>query len=251
MKIAGIDPSMNSSGKVIMDLDDTTLDIKSVDYYGYSDKLCRLHEEEHVHIYALGTDYTKLPMMARMERAFTILDKGMEDVKYISFEDYAYGEAEQQGSNAIFQIGEFCGGVRYHFFMQGKGIITYGIPQIKHFATGNGGAQKPAMCQAVKDFYPEFYYPFFDTLKQYESPHSDFCDAFWMCEILRNHIKFDVLGASSIQPDILALLQYTARTGGKKKKSRCLLDYELALRSDMMFDQEAAAKRRKPSRKAK
>src|SRR5574344_453027 len=108
MKIAGIDPSMNSSGKVIMDLDDTTLDIKSVDYYGYSSKLCYLHDEEHVHIYALGTDYTKLPMMARMERAYTLLNKDMEDVKYISFEDYAYGEAEKQGSNAIFQIGEFC-----------------------------------------------------------------------------------------------------------------------------------------------
>lgn len=250
MKIAGIDPSMNSSGKVIMDLDDVTLDIKSVDYYGYSSKLCYLHDEEHVHIYALGTDYTKLPMMARMERAYTLLNKDMGDVKYISFEDYAYGEAEKQGSNAIFQIGEFCGGVRYHFFMQGKGIITYGIPQIKHFATGNGGAQKPAMCQAVKDFYPQFYYPYFDTLKQYESPHSDFCDAFWMCEILRNHIKFDVLGPDSIPPDILALMRYTVKgSGSKKKKSRCLLDYDLSLRSDMMFDQEAAAKRRKSVRK--
>ena len=105
------------------------------------------------------------------------------------------------------------------------------------------------MCQAVKEFYPQFYYPYFETLKQYESPHSDFCDAFWMCEILRNHIKFDVLGPDSLPPDVLALMRYTSKPSGKKKKSRCLLDYDLSLRSDMMFDQEAAAKRRKSVRK--
>ena len=35
MKIAGIDPSMNSSGKVIMDLDDGTFDIRDIQFYGY------------------------------------------------------------------------------------------------------------------------------------------------------------------------------------------------------------------------
>jgi hypothetical protein len=249
MKIAGIDPSMNSSGKVIMDLDDETFDIRDIQFYGYQPHINAILETDHVHIMCSGTDYDKVPMLVRQERAVRILERDMEDVKYVSFEDYAYGEAEKQGSNAIFQIGEFCGGVRYHFFMQGKGIITYGIPQIKHFATGNGGAQKPAMCQAVKDFYPQFYYPYFETLKQYESPHSDFCDAFWMCEILRNHIKHDVLGPDSLPPDVLALMRYTTKTGGKKKKARCLLDYELSLRSDMMFDQEAAGKRKKSVRK--
>ena len=257
MKIAGIDPSMNSSGKVIMDLDDTTLDIKSVDYYGYSSHLCDLHEEEHVHIYPLGTDYTKQSMAVRMDRAYTILAKDMEDVRYIAFEDYAYDEANKQGSNSIFQIGEFCGGLRYFFYMMGKGIITYGIPQIKHFATGSGGAHKPEMCQSVKEHYPEFYYPYLETLTpQYESPHSDLCDAFWMCEILRNHIKYDVLGPDSLSDETLGLMLYTSskrkKGQGIRKDSgiRALVDYDLILRSEHPFDIETAGKRKTSSRKS-
>lgn len=254
MKIAGIDQSIDSSGKVIMDLDDDTLDIKSVDFYGYSSRLYRQHEEERVHIYALGTDYERMPMMTRMDRAFTLLSRDMEDVKYVAFEDYAYAKAKDQSSNSVFQIGEFCGGVRYYFYMMGKGIITYGVPQIKHFATGNGNAKKPAMCQAVKDVYPQFYYPFIDTLSpQYESPHSDLCDAFWICEILRNHIKHDILGPESLPPDILALMRFTSTKGKGKRgaKVRCLLDYDLAIRSNLMFDPVAAGQRKKAVRKKK
>ena len=256
MKICGIDPSINSSGKVIMDLDDKTFDIKTVDYYGYSSHLCDLHEEEHIHIYPLGTDYTKQAMAVRMDRAFTVLDIDMEDVKYIAFEDYAYEEANKQGSNSIFQIGEFCGGVRYHFYKMGKGIITYGIPQIKHFATGSGGAQKPAMCQSVKDHYPQFYYPYLDTLTpQYESPHSDLCDSFWMCVILRNHIKYDILGPDSIPDETLGMLLYTSakRKKGKgiRKDSgiRSLVDYDLVLLKDHPFDLKTAGQRKKSMHK--
>jgi hypothetical protein len=72
-----------------------------------------------------------------------------------------------------------------------------------------------------------------------------------MCEILRNHIKFDTLGPDYIPSDTLALLMYTTKSGGSKKKARSLLDYRLSLRSDMMFDQESAGKRKKSKRKSK
>jgi hypothetical protein len=44
---------------------------------------------------------------------------------------------------------------------------------------------------------------------------------------------------------------YTTKSGGSKKKARSLLDYRLSLRSDMMFDQESAGKRKKSKRKSK
>lgn len=240
MKIAGIDPSIHSSGKVIMDLDDENFDIRSVDFYGYQPVIKAAVDIPHLKITCSGTDYDHIPMSARFERAFTILDIDMEDVKYVSFEDYAYDEANQEGSNSIFQIGEFCGGARYHFYMQGKGIITYGIPQIKHFATGKGNAKKPAMCEAVREFFPDYYLPYFDTFpKQYESPHSDLCDAFWICEILRNHIKYSILGPESLPEDILALM--TVRNKRGKKTSRALVDYSMYRREDYPVDLVALA----------
>ena len=250
MKIAGIDPSMNSSGKVIMDLDDETFDVKDIQFYGYQDKLNAVLETEHFHIMCIGTDYDKIPMLARQDRALAILERDMADVKYISFEDYAYEKANEGNSNSIFQIGEFCGIYRRHFYLQGKGIITYGIGQIKHFATGNGDAKKVAMCESMRELFPQFYYPEFDSFpKQYESPHSDLCDAFWMCEILRNHIKHDILGPESLPPDTLGLLCCPATKGSFDR--RALVDYPLVRREDWPVDLEKLAKRKKSSRRKK
>ena len=248
MKIAGIDPSMNSSGKVIMDLDDDTFDVRDIQFYGYQPHLNAILETEHFHIMCSGTDYDKVPMLVRQERAIKILERDMEDVKYISFEDYAYEKANEGNSNSIFQIGEFCGAYRRHFYLQGKGIITYGITQIKHFATGNGDAGKIAMCESMKAIYPEFYYPEFDKFpKQYESPHSDLCDAFWMCEILRNHIKYDILGPDSIPENTLALL--TFRTKKKQFDTRALVDYSMVRKDDWPVDLALLAQRKKAERK--
>ena len=211
MKIAGIDPSMNSSGKVIMDLDDETFDIRDIQFYGYQPKLNAVLETEHVHIMCSGTDYDRMPMLVRQDRALAILDRDMEDVKYVSFEDY-------------------------------------GIPQIKHFATGNGDANKIAMCEAMKAVYPQFYFPEFDQFpKQYESPHSDLCDAFWMCEILRNHIKHDILGPESLPDNVRALLCAPATKGSHDR--RALVDYPVIIRKEWPVDLEKLAERKKPSRK--
>lgn len=248
MKIAGIDPSMNSSGKVIMDLDDGTFDIRDIQFYGYQPKLNAVLETEHVHIMCSGTDYDRMPMLVRQDRALAILDRDMEDVKYVSFEDYAYEEANKGDSNSIFQIGEFCGIYRRHFYLQGKGIVTYGIGQIKRFATGDGQAKKVAMCESMRELYPQFYYPEFDAFpKQYESPHSDLCDAFWMCEILRNHIKHDILGPESLPDNVRALLCAPATKGSHDR--RALVDYPVIIRKEWPVDLEKLAERKKPVRK--
>lgn len=229
MKIAGIDPSINSSGKVIMDLHDDSFDIVGIEFYGYN-KVKKLScDIDNVHIGHVGTDYAEVSMMERQCRAYAQLDRGMDDVKYVAFEDYAYAKAKTGGNNSIFQIGEFCGGARLHFYMQGKGIITYGIPQIKKFATGSGAAEKIAMCESFREHYPDLYPPYFDTFKkQYESPHADLCDAFWMCEILRNHLKYDILGPDSVDDDTRHLLE--SKCSGYD--TRALIDYELSIKSN-------------------
>lgn len=244
MKIAGIDPSITSSGKVIMELD-RNLEVTDIQFYGYQPHLNAQLETDHVHIMCSGTDYTKIPMLVRQDRAMAILDRDMEDVRYVSFEDYAYEEANRGQSNSVFQIGEFCGIARRHFYLQGKGVITYGITQIKHFATGDGEAKKPAMCEAMRELYPQFYFPEFDQFpKQYDSPHSDLCDAFWMCEILRNHMKLDIFGPDRVDPAILAMLRFK-----EDKKSRSLSEYKVIERAKWPVDLEAL-KMRKTSRKA-
>ena len=226
MKIAGIDPSIRSSGKVIMDLHDDSFDIVGIEFYGYNKVKKLACDVDNIHIGHLGTDYDKQSMMERMRRSFIQLDRGMEDVKYVAFEDYAYSKAKTSGSNSIFQIGEFCGGARYHFYMQGKGIITYGIPQIKKFATGDGNAEKVGMCESFREFYPNLYPKYFDSFeKQYESPHADLCDAFWMCEILRNHLKYDILGPDSLPEETRHLIE----SKGHGKDTRALIDYDMSI----------------------
>lgn len=228
MKIAGIDPSINSSGKVIMDIDDDTMDIRGIRYYGYTMTRYLACDTPEVYIEYIGKEYAKFSMPERMHRAYEILDKDMDDVKYIGIEDYAYGKAGKVGSNRIFQIGEFCGGVRYHFYEKGIGIVNYNIRQIKKYATGDGNADKIPMCVSLEEHFPELcpkQFLEFPETHRYDSPHADMCDAFWMCEILRNHLKYEKLGPESIDPVSAKLL-----TSATSKKCVALVDSELIIK---------------------
>jgi hypothetical protein len=45
------------------------------------------------------------------------------------------------------------------------------------------------MCQAWEEMFPQWFpYEFKDN---YQSPVNDIADAFWLCEVLRCHIKYD------------------------------------------------------------
>ena len=202
MKIAGIDPSMNSTGKCIMDLDDETFDIKSIMFYGYHTTKVRSISGERLRIDHIGTKFTSYNMFERQDLAYNILATDMEDVRHIAFEGYAFGKT---GTSSLIQLGEFNGGMKKFFYDQGKGIIIYPPTTIKHFATGSGAADKVGMVESFKKLYPCLYPESFNQLPQYDSPHSDLCDAFWICEILRNQLKYDILGESSLAPHIVAL----------------------------------------------
>lgn len=215
MRVCGIDPSIKSSGIVVMDLDDETLDINDIQFYGYTTLKKYAIDEANVHIKFIAGDdeYLNMSMPAKQELAYPIIRNALDGVQYVGIEDYAVSKAHG-GSSSMIQIAEFCGGLRYMMYEMDIGFINYGILQIKRFATGDGNAEKVGMCCAFRDEYPNLYpAAVFDKLKQYESPMADLCDAFWMCEILRNHMKLEKLGASALTDTQFVLLTTTSTKG--------------------------------------
>ena len=199
-----------------MDLDDDTLEVRGIRFYGYTTiakYAISVDNMEIAHI-APASDYVAMSMPERQELAYAIIAKDMGDVSYVGMEDYATSKANK-GSGSILQVAEFCGGIRYMLYGMGIGVVNYGILQIKKYATGyGGGTDKTPMCLAFKDSFPELYPEnAFSGLKQFESPMADLCDAFWMCEILRQHLKFEKFGPEAMDTDKLALLTTTTVAG--------------------------------------
>ena len=266
MKIAGIDPSIKSSGIVVMDLDDN-LEVKDIQFYCYTTIKKYAVDEGNVHIAFLcpADDYAALCMPERQRLTYDIIAKRLEGVTFLGMEDYATSKAHT-GSGSILQIAEFCGGIRYLAYMKGLGIINFGIGQIKRFATGDGDADKISMCVSFRSEYPKLYpAEIFEKLKQFESPHNDLCDAFWMCEILRELMVLEKFGEERLDPTKLALLTTTKTLGSislaespmmklgmeyesvkKKKKAK---KAEVARIKEEMANEREAAKLAKKSRK--
>lgn len=216
MQICGIDPSMNSTGKCVMELDDTTFAIKSMKFYGYNSVNSRCLNGDNVILTSVGSKYLKDNMFNRQNIAYEIIAKDMEVVKHVAFEGYAFGATK---TNSIFQIGEFVGGMKKMFYDMGKGIIVYPPSVIKRFATGSGSADKTQMSAMFKEEYPNLYPSLFDSFPQNESPHSDLCDAFWIAEALRNHIIYETLGSKALSDTMVALLEYKSN-----KKIQSIVD---------------------------
>jgi Holliday junction resolvasome RuvABC endonuclease subunit len=218
MKICGIDPSINSTGKCIMELDDG-YNIVSVKFYGYNMVRKRCLESDDVHMDCLGTKYNKLCMFDRQDIAYAFLKRDMEDVTHIAFEGYAFGKS---GTSSLLQLGEFIGGMKKMFYDMGKGIIIYPPRVVKHFATGSGNADKSQMSLAFKSDFPQFYPEIFAQFPQNEDPHSDLCDAFWIAETLRNHLIYDIMGPQYMEEGTVALLESKST-----KKSQSIVETEL------------------------
>lgn len=215
MRICGIDQSMKSSGQVVMDLNDDTLDIEGIHFYGYTTVKCYGIHEGNVDIEYIGQydEYRAKSMPERQSIAYSILERNLDGVSYVGMEDYAVSKTKQN-SGSILQIAEFNGGVRYMLYNMGIGIMNFGIMQVKRFATGDGHADKAPMCESFKMLYPDLYpADAFAKLREYESPHNDLCDAFWMCEVLRCCMKVEKLGPESIPADQFAFLTTTQTKG--------------------------------------
>ena len=80
MQICGIDPSMNSTGKCVMELDDTTFAIKSMKFYGYNSVNSRCLNGDNVILTSVGSKYLKDNMFNRQNIAYEIIAKYSEDI---------------------------------------------------------------------------------------------------------------------------------------------------------------------------
>ena len=206
LKICGIDPSIAACGKVIMTLDSTDFTIKAVKLYAYHEAINHSFSDDRLTVDCVGSKYKKLSILERQHLAYQILDRDMEDVKFVSFEGYAYSKVSGKGgasSRGMMQLGEFIGSLKFRYFTMGKGILVYPPTSVKRLATGNGGADKILMQRQFKHDYPDFYHEYIDNIIQWENPCSDISDAFWICEALRIHMKFDVLGSEALTAEEL------------------------------------------------
>lgn len=217
IKIAGIDPSINSSGKVIMELDSQTYDVQKIKFYGYNEtkKWCLV--KDNVEIECVGTKYSSMNMFDRQNLAYGILNKDMEDVKCIAFEGYSYSSSQ---SSSLFQIAEFCGGLKKYFYDKGKNIVIYPPLTIKKFATGKGNAEKCHMKAAFETRYPEFYPACINLLKTFESPQNDLIDAYYICQVLRCHIMY--VAGIEMSDEITEAIEYKST-----KKSQSIVETEI------------------------
>ena len=181
----GADLSISSSGIIVEEIDDKTLDILDVQYYGFTNK--KKLEQDHILYYNnkdFNSDYAKYNWMK---------DKIMEwtkDIEYVSVEDFAYGKSAAMGQ--IFSLAEFEGNIKLKWIELGKKMRLYSVNSNKKFFSGYGLSDKIGMRDAFDKWTEKK--PDLSSLPEVDngkgvSPTSDICDAYALCEFLRCELK--------------------------------------------------------------
>lgn len=172
-------------GIIVEELDDKTLDILDVQYYGFTSK--KKLEQEHIIYYNnkdFKNDYDKYTFMKNH-----ILN-WLKDTTYVAIEDYAFGKTGALGQ--IFSLAEFEGNIKLGLFEEGKKLRFYSINSNKKFFSGYGLSDKIGMKDAFykwNEKKPDLSsLPIVDNGKGV-GPTSDICDAYALCEYLRMELK--------------------------------------------------------------
>ncbi len=177
--------SISSSGIIVEELDDNTLDVIDVKYYGFTTK--KKLEQNNILYYNnknFNNDYAKYTWM--QENILGWLDNCF----YVAIEDYAFGTSSSSGM--IFSLAEFEGNIKIGLYNKGKRLRFYSVNSNKKFFTGYGLSDKIGMYQAFNKYTG--VKPDISTLPIVDSgkgvaPTSDIIDAFALCECLRMELK--------------------------------------------------------------
>lgn len=177
--------SISSSGIIVEELDDNTLDVIDVKYYGFTTK--KKLEQNNILYYNnknFNNDYAKYTWM--QENILNWLNKCF----YVAIEDYAFGTSSSSGM--IFSLAEFEGNIKIGLYNKGKKLRFYSVNSNKKFFTGYGLSDKIGMYQAFNKYTG--VKPDISTLPIVDSgkgvaPTSDIIDAFALCECLRMELK--------------------------------------------------------------
>ena len=172
-------------GIIVEEIDDKTLDIIDVQYYGFTSK--KKLEQEHIIYYNnkdFKNDYDKYTFMKNH-----ILN-WLKDTTYVAIEDYAFGKTGALGQ--IFSLAEFEGNIKLGLFEEGKKLRFYSINSNKKFFSGYGLSDKIGMKDAFYKWNKKK--PDLSTLPIVDNgkgvgPTSDICDAYALCEYLRMELK--------------------------------------------------------------
>jgi hypothetical protein len=129
------------------------------------------------------------------ERHDTLSEWAMDclnDCDQIAIEGYSYGSTGQ----AIFQIAENTGLLKYKIFKKKIPLTIYPPTEIKKFATGKGNADKGRM---YTHFFEETGVDLIRLLaykkEEISSPISDIVDSYWICKNLFYDIKTNPVSA--------------------------------------------------------
>lgn len=181
----GCDLSITSSGIIVEEVDDKTLDVLNVIYYGFTNK--KKVEQKNIIYYNnkdFKNDYDKYTFMKNH-----ILE-WLKDTTYVAIEDYAFGKTGALGQ--IFSLAEFEGNIKLGLFEQGKNLRFYSINSNKKFFSGYGLSDKIGMRDAFDKWLG--IKPDLSSLPEVDNgkgvgPTSDIIDAFALCECLRMELK--------------------------------------------------------------
>jgi len=172
MKIVGCDPSINSSGIYMMELDDKTLDIIDQDYMGFT----QVKKNSSDKIY----HYKKKDFKNNIDQYIWMINHIMSFINfpdYVAIEGYAYA-----ATGRVFEIGEFCGLIKYRIYRQGIKMRILEPTVVKLYATGKGNVDKIHMCDEYEKYNDGQIN--LDTLPQYKTKE-DIVDAYYICKLLR------------------------------------------------------------------
>ena len=145
MKIAGADLSISSSGIIVETLDDKTMDVLDVQYYGFTNK--KKLEQDHILYYNnkdFNSDYAKYNWMKEKILEWT------KDIEYAGVEDFAYGKSGALGQ--IFSLAEFEGNIKLALVDLGVKMRLYSVNSNKKFFSGYGLSDKIGMRDAFDNW---------------------------------------------------------------------------------------------------
>lgn len=218
MNIAGLDYSPISPGLVILELDDETLETKSINWCGITDVI------KNQKLYPDNLFLSRLKdhqsYLDRNEFAKNVVTNALEkfDVKYVGLEDYNFG-----GKGKSFHIGEATGAVKSWIYFNGIKLRLYDIGYIKKFATGNAGSatDKNVIWDHFCEIGADVIKPDVTKLTPGKSPSADIVDAFYIAKILQTELKLrrGLIDLKDLQEHIIWVFNRT--TNSQKENLLC------------------------------
>lgn len=191
MKVVGLDFSLAAPGIVVFDVDNNSLDVKSVTYRGYTDVQKLAKADDHFIYYTkkmFKDDIERYSYISSSVAAFIAEGTTLYEEVYIAIEGYALSS-----NGRIFETAEATGITKYEILGNDEirpRLRVYEPKAIKKFGCLDGNGNKVSMGVAYDGLEVPYKIDLSGShLTDYESPKADVIDAFWIAEMLLTELK--------------------------------------------------------------